>query len=86
MPGAKRTERCAGHGAGSRCHGEGLFLETSAQIARLLESKSIRSDIEGLCGRFARVGTSAFALAEFEANIGGFMKTVAAALTRSAAS
>jgi hypothetical protein len=59
-----------------------LFLETSAQIARLLESKSIRSNIEELCRRFGRVGTSAFALAEFEANIGGFMKTVAAVLKR----
>jgi hypothetical protein len=63
-----------------RCRGVGLFLETSAQIARLLGSQPIRDDVAQLCARFRNVGTSKFVMAEFDEVIGGLMRTVAQAL------
>lgn len=82
MDGVTKSLVSPGLGESVRCHGQGLFLETSAQIARLLEGKESREGVMQLCRRFERVGTSAFVLAEFEAVICGFMRSVAAALGR----
>lgn len=60
--------------------GAGLFLETSAHIARLLGSLEMARGVLELCRRFPSVGTSQFVLDEFVAVIGGLYSAASGAI------
>ena len=61
---------------------EGLFLETSAQIERVLNRGQLGRSIEETAAQFSRVGTSRFVQTEFEKVIGGLYELIADSIDR----
>lgn len=65
-----------------RLFGDGLFLETTAQIDRVLGGDAKRSSIDELCSNFDKVGTSNFVNQEIEIVVFNFMREAISRLLR----